>query len=76
MVKKLKEFNYSSNAYEYLESELANRCHNKDIEDAYQQGDLVIVRRGDVWYTDRCPRYLGKIVKDEMKKYYPELKHL
>lgn len=76
MVKKLKEFRDSLSEYTYLEAELAKKSKNKDIEDAYQSNDLTIIKRGNVWYTERCPNGLGRVVKDEMKKYYPELKHL
>lgn len=76
MVKNLKEFRDSSSEYEYLESELAKKSGNKKINDAYQTNDLTIIKRGEVWYTERCPKGLGSVVKAEMKKYYPDLKYL
>lgn len=60
----------------YLEKELADKSGNKRIEDAYQAGDLTIIKRGDTWYAEKCPDKIYNVVKREMKKYYPELTFL
>ena len=61
---------------DYLEADLAKKSGDKDIYDAYDENELTIVKDGNMWYFEHCPRGLDKKVKTLMKKYYPELNYL
>ena len=65
-----------STKYEYLEKELAEVSNDKDIERAYDENELTIVKMGNVYYMEHCPDELVKKVKTLMKKYYPNLVYL
>ena len=72
---KKKKINKSTK-YEYLENELAKVSNDKDIEKAYDENELTIVKMGNVYYMEHCPDELVKKVKTLMKKYYPNLVYL
>lgn len=61
---------------EYITLELADKTNRKIIKDLYDRNELSIVQRGDCWYTEDCPARYFKIVKEEMKKYFPKLSYL
>lgn len=60
----------------YIDREVVEKTNNQKIKDAYDRNELSILVRGDVWYTERCPKGLAKELKAEMKRLYPELRHL
>ena len=60
----------------YIDREVAEKTNNQKIKDAYDRNELSILVRGDVWYTERCPKGLAKELKAEMKRLYPDLRHL
>lgn len=70
--------NESSQGVEYLEDELADKSQYPSIEDAYQRNELTICKfkDRDVYYIQSCPNRIYKLVRREMKKYYPELTYL
>lgn len=70
--------NESSQGVEYLEDELADKSQYPSIEDAYQRNELTICKfkDRDVYYIQSCPNRIYKLVRREMKKYYPELNYL
>ena len=60
----------------YLERELSLKSNKKSIENAYQRGDLTIVVSTGVYWFEQIPDRIYKTVKDEIKKYYPDLVYL
>ena len=70
--------NEASYEVEYLEDELAEKSQYPSIENAYQRNELTICKfkNRDVYYIERCPNRIYKLVRKEMGKYYPELTYL
>lgn len=66
----------SSNGPRYVTRDIINKTNSQKLKDAYDKGELEVLINGDVWYTERCPKGLGKELKAEMKRLYPNIKHL
>lgn len=75
IVESLNEASYN---VEYLEDDLADKSQYPSIEDAYQRNELTICKfkDRDIYYIQSCPNRIYKLVRREMKKYYPELTYL
>lgn len=71
-IKKLNE----SNDSKYITDEIASKTNSQEIKDAIDKNNLSVLVRDNTWYTEKCPNGLGKALKDEMKKLYPDLKHM
>lgn len=66
----------SSNGPRYVTRDIVNKTNSQKLKDAYDKGELEVLINGDIWYTERCPNGLGKELKAEMKRLYPNIKHL
>lgn len=60
----------------YITDEIASKTTSQEIKDAIDKNNLSVLVRDNTWYTEKCPNGLGKTLKDEMKKLYPDLKHM
>lgn len=65
-----------SNDSKYITDEIASKTNSQEIKDAIDKNNLSVLVRDNTWYTEKCPNGLGKALKDEMKKLYPDLKHM
>lgn len=67
-----------SNGYEYLSEEVAKNTKYKSVADAYNRDQFSIVKyNGVFWIESRgCPARTYKLVTKEVKRLYPELKHV
>lgn len=71
-----KSIKESSSGPKYVTRDIINKTNSQKLKDAYDEGELEVLINGDVWYTERCPKGLGKELKAEMKRLYPDIKHL
>lgn len=71
-----KSIKESSSGPKYVTRDIINKTNSQKLKDAYDEGELEVLINGDVWYTERCPEGLGKELKAEMKRLYPDIKHL
>ena len=60
----------------YITDEIASKTNSQEIKDAIDKNNLSVLVRDNTWYTEKCPNGLGKALKDEMKRLYPDLKHM
>lgn len=60
----------------YLTAELCSQTKYKSLRDAYDRNNLSVIVRGSCWYTEGCPDKLMGMLKREMKRLYPQYKHL
>lgn len=66
----------STSGPKYVTRDIINKTNSKKLKTAYDKGELEVLINGDVWYTERCPKGLGKELKSEMKRLYPDIKYL
>lgn len=71
-----KSIKESTSGPNYVTRDIINKTNSQKLKDAYDEGELEVLINGDVWYTERCPKGLGKELKAEMKRLYPDIKHL
>ena len=71
-----KSIKESSSGPKYVTRDIINKTRSQKLKDAYDEGELEVLINGDVWYTERCPKGLGKELKSEMKRLYPDIKYL
>lgn len=71
-----KSIKESSIGPKYVTRDIINKTNSQKLKDAYDEGELEVLINGDIWYTERCPKGLGKELKAEMKRLYPDIKYL
>lgn len=71
-----KSIKESTSGPKYVTRDIVNKTNSQKLKDAYDEGELEVLINGDVWYTERCPKGLGKELKAEMKRLYPNIRHL
>lgn len=71
-----KSIKESSSGPKYVTRDIINKTNSQKLKDAYDEGELEVLINGDIWYTERCPKSLGKELKAEMKRLYPNIRHL
>lgn len=71
-----KSIKESSSGSKYVTRDIINKTRSQKLKDAYDEGELEVLINGDIWYTERCPKGLGKELKSEMKRLYPDIKYL
>lgn len=71
-----KSIKESSSGPKYVTRDIINKTNSQKLKDAYDEGELEVLINGDIWYTERCPKGLGKELKAEMKRLYPDIKYL
>lgn len=71
-----KSIKESSSGPKYVTRDIINKTNSQKLKDAYDKGELEVLINGDIWYTERCPKGLGKELKAEMKRLYPDIRHL
>lgn len=60
----------------FLERELSIKTNKKSIKNAYERGDLTIIVSSGVFWFEHIPDRIYTTVKQEIKKYYPDLVYL